>query len=416
MTRRPFHGWYVVACCFGIALFGWGLGFYGPSVYLVRLREAHGWSAGTISVALTCFNLVMAVLLVQAGDIIARWGARRVILAGSFGLAAGAACLPIVATLWQLYVVLLVMALGYGVSGGAAISAILAEWFDARRGLAISLALLGASVAGIVVTPAMIWLTGRFGFAPGLWLLIAAMCALLWPAALATLRRPRAADSVEPTVGVAVAAVPPLPRAQLLADRALQSIAVAFGLGLSAQSGFLIHQVAFLSGRIGLDAAAAGVALTTTMAVLSRLVTGLVIDRFDPRHTAVANFLAQIAALSVLLAAPSPLWIYLGCALFGVSVGNMITLPNLIVQREFASAHFARAVSLTWAIVLFVVAFGPGVLGVVHDLSGSYAAALVVCLGLDGVACAAVLVRRPMDRTGVSAMASGPQPDQDAGR
>ena len=391
---RPFHGWYVVACCFGIALFGWGLGFYGPSVYLVRLGEAHGWSAGAISAALTFYNLVMAALVMHVGDAIARWGARRVILAGSLGLGVGAACLPVVDALWQLYVALFVMALCYGVSGGAAISAILAEWFDAKRGFAISVALMGASAAGIVITPTMIWLTGRFGFALGLWLMIATMCALLWLTVLATLRRPRAGDGAEATVGDGVAA-PPLPRAVLLADRALQSVAAAFGLGLSAQVGFLMHQVAFLSGRIGLDAAGAGVALTTTMAVLSRIATGLVIDRFDPRHAAVANFLVQIAAFAVLLAAPTALWTYLGCALFGVSVGNMITLPNLIVQREFASAQFARAVSLVWAIVQVVLAFGPGLLGLVRDWSGDYGAALVLCLALDVAALGAVLVRRP---------------------
>jgi cyanate permease len=248
-----------------------------------------------------------------------------------------------------------------------------------------------------------------------LWLLIAAMCVLLWATVLATLRRPRIGDRAEVTVGVG-AAVAPLPRAQLLADRALQSITLAFGLGLSAQVGFLMHQVAFLSGRIGLDAAGAGVALTTTVALLSRVATGLVIDRFDPRRTAAANFLVQIAALAVLLAAPSAAWTYLGCALFGISVGNMITLPNLIVQREFASAQFARTVSLMWAIVQLVLAFGPGVLGLVRDLSGSYDAALIVCIALELVACAAVLVRRPMDRAGVVAVSSGPEPDQDSGR
>jgi MFS family permease len=402
MDRRLFHGWYVVLCCFGIALFGWGLGFYGPSVYLVRLREAHGWSTGAISVALTVYNLVMAALIMHVGDAIARWGARRVILAGSLGLGLGAACLPVVDALWQLYVALFVMALCYGVSGGAAISAILAEWFDAKRGLAISLALNGASVAGIIISPAMIWLTGRFGFAFGLWILIAAMWALLWPPAIVLLRRPRelglwpdgAAAPVRP---VGSAPEPPVRRAVLLADRGFQSVTAAFGLGLAAQVGFLMHQVAFLTGRVGIDGAAAGVALTTTVAVLSRIGTGLVIDRFDPRRTAAGNFIVQIAALAVLLWAPTAGAIYLGCALFGISVGNMITLPNLIVQREFASAQFARAVSLVWAIVQVTLAFGPGVLGIVHDWSGDYTAALAVCLALDVAALLAVLVRRRTD-------------------
>ena len=29
---RPYHGWWVVLCCFVIALYGWGLGFYGLSL------------------------------------------------------------------------------------------------------------------------------------------------------------------------------------------------------------------------------------------------------------------------------------------------------------------------------------------------------------------------------------------------
>jgi|SRR5579871_3670199 len=402
MGRRLFHGWYVVLCCFGMALFGWGLGFYGPSVYLVRLREAHGWSAGAISAALTFYNLVMAALVMQVGDTIARWGARRVVMTGSLALGLGAACLPVVTALWQLYLVLLVMALAFAVMGGAAIATILAEWFDAKRGLAISLALNGASVAGIVITPAMIWLTGRFGFAVGLWILIAAMWACLWPPVLLALRRPGALGvapdgGAAPTRTVDRPVTPLIARTALLRDRAIQSVAVAFGLGLSAQVGFLMHQVNFLTSRLGIEAAGVGVALTTTVAVVSRVVTGLVVDRFDPRRVAAANFLVQIAALGVLLSAVSPTAIYVGCALFGVSVGNMITLSNVIVQREVPSAQFARAISLVLAIDQVVLAFGPGVLGIVRDWSGDYMAALAVCLALDVAAFLAVLVRRRTD-------------------
>ena len=44
-----YHGWWVVFCCFAIALYGWGFGFYGLSLYLVSLRKIHGWSPATIS-------------------------------------------------------------------------------------------------------------------------------------------------------------------------------------------------------------------------------------------------------------------------------------------------------------------------------------------------------------------------------
>jgi hypothetical protein len=38
------------SCC---AFFGWGLGFYGPPVYLQAVREARGFSLGTVSAAVT---------------------------------------------------------------------------------------------------------------------------------------------------------------------------------------------------------------------------------------------------------------------------------------------------------------------------------------------------------------------------
>ena len=43
MARGFYHGWWVVFCAFIIALYGWGLGFYGLSLYLVALQKLHGW-------------------------------------------------------------------------------------------------------------------------------------------------------------------------------------------------------------------------------------------------------------------------------------------------------------------------------------------------------------------------------------
>jgi hypothetical protein len=37
-TLLPYHGWIVVAAAFFVALYGFGLGFYGPGMYLVALK------------------------------------------------------------------------------------------------------------------------------------------------------------------------------------------------------------------------------------------------------------------------------------------------------------------------------------------------------------------------------------------
>ena len=46
-----FYGWRVVQAGFVLALFGWGLGFYGPPVFLSLIRDSHGWSVFLIALS-----------------------------------------------------------------------------------------------------------------------------------------------------------------------------------------------------------------------------------------------------------------------------------------------------------------------------------------------------------------------------
>jgi cyanate permease len=71
----------------------------------------------------------------------------------------------------------------------------------------------------------------------------------------------------------------------------------------------------------------------------------------------------------------------------------MITLPTLIVQREFSAMSFGVLVSLVTAICQFTYAFGPGVIGLLRDISGSYAIPFYACAGLQVIAATIVLVR-----------------------
>jgi hypothetical protein len=50
-TLLPYHGWLVVAAAFLVALYGFGLGFYGPGIYLVALKALHGWPTLELSSA-----------------------------------------------------------------------------------------------------------------------------------------------------------------------------------------------------------------------------------------------------------------------------------------------------------------------------------------------------------------------------
>jgi MFS family permease len=127
--------------------------------------------------------------------------------------------------------------------------------------------------------------------------------------------------------------------------------------------------------------------------VVGRLLIGLIVDKCDRRAVACGNFLVQSAGTAVLAASPSAPMLYLGCILFGLGLGNLISLPGLIVQQEFAAQHFSRIVGLILAVNQFAFAFGPGLLGFLREASGDYTDALAACF--IGEVAAAVIVISP---------------------
>ena len=62
---RRFFGWRVVYGAFTVAFFSWGLGFYGPPIYLQTLHESRGWSIPLVSAAITAHYLVSAVFITR---------------------------------------------------------------------------------------------------------------------------------------------------------------------------------------------------------------------------------------------------------------------------------------------------------------------------------------------------------------
>ena len=167
-----------------------------------------------------------------------------------------------------------------------------------------------------------------------------------------------------------------------------------FALGLAAQVGFLTHQISYLASQLGASGAGLAVSLTTMAAVIGRLLTGLYIDRLDRRLVSAGNFILQAVALGTMLVFPGQLFLYLGCIGFGLGVGNLVSLPGLIVQQEFPPEHFGRIVSLIVACNQYVFAFGPVSLGVLRDVTGGYTVSLLVCILLQALAAVVVVFRK----------------------
>jgi MFS family permease len=413
-ARKLYWGWPVVAAAFLVATFGFGLGFYGPGIYLVALKTRHGWSTGELSAAITMYYVFGAGLLFfVVGPLFDRWGPRIVVTIGTFAMACGLVALTLLTRPWLIYVAFGVMSLGWATMSGAAINIIVAPWFDRRRGLALSWAMNGASAGGVVIAPLLVLLISRFGFAVGLYTATALMLAVLLPVVMLMLR-PKHPDehdmadfrsaSMKPPASAATSANqgPEFRLGAVVRSRAFIMTSIPFALGLTAQVGFLTHQVAFLSPTIGTIAAGWAVSLTTFAAVVGRVATGFILDRFNRRAVASLNFVVQALGVGILATSVEESALYLGCLLFGVGVGNATSLPGLIVQQEFSKHHFARIVSLIVAINQFSFAFGPTLLAQLQHAEGTYTVALLVCFVMEIAAAIVVLSPAVVQRHGTA--------------
>ena len=407
-----FAGWIVVGVAFLIATFAFGIGFYGVGLYMVTLHDRLGWPVSLISLAITGYYVLSAAMITVVGDAFDRFGPRRVLLMAIGGLAGGVLLVASTARPWQLALGLAVMAVGWAGMSGAGINAVVAPWFERKRGLAVSMAMNGATCGGVLIVPLWAALIPRLGLPGAALVVVGLMLVVLVPLVGLYMHRGPEVLGLGPDGDALPTAVPagstapasassgaprevaaPLRRAALIRTRRFWTISAAFALGLLAQVGFITHQVAYLSPRLGREGAALAVSLTTLAAIVGRLVTGLFVDRIDRRRAASCNFALQALAVFAMIRWPSVPVLYLGCVMFGLGVGNMTTFPSLIVQVEYPKEHFRRVVSLVVAINQFTFAFGPALLGWARDRWGSYSVALGLCVLCEVAAAVIVLLR-----------------------
>lgn len=397
----PSFGWQVVWAAFTVAVFAWGVGFYGPAVFLHILHEGRGWPLSTVSAAITCHFLLSAALVARLPGIHRRFGLVAATRMGGVLAGAGVVAWALAPAPWLLFPAALVSGAGWALTSGAAINAMVAPWFEAKRPAALAMAFNGASVGGVVFAPLWAVLIAEAGFPLAALLVGSAMAAALWWIAGAWLGRTPAMLGLRPD-GVAATAMPGgqvvvAERAALAEgsgvwrDRRFATLSLGFSLGLFAQIGLIAHLFSLMVPALGPAGAGAAVSLTTLAAVAGRSLLGWLLPAgADRRVAAAGNFAVQIAGCLLLLLASGSLvpLLLLGCVLFGLGVGNMISIPPLIAQTEFGRADAMRVVALVTAVNQAVFAFAPGFLGVVREAAGWDGApiALAAC-----VQCAAIL-------------------------
>ena len=390
-----FYGWRIVGAAFVLAFFGWGLGFYGPPVYLHAVREARGFSLGTVSIAVTVHYLAGAIVVANVPALYRRFGLPLITGVAAVLLAVGVCGWSIAAAPWQLFAATLVSGAGWAAMGGVAVNAVVSPWFVRTRPVALGTAYNGASFAGLIFSPLWVVAIATLGF-PIAAAAIGAITIVViaWLAAKFFARTPQdmglAPDGDAPGVQASRVTSPrarPLPGRALWRDAGFVTLAVGSALSLFAQIGLITHLYSLLVPALGKEWAGLVMGIGTGAGMFGRMVVGWVMPaNADRRLVACISYAVQIAGTLVLIAAGGtniPL-LFIGVLLFGVGIGNVTSMPPLIAQVDFVKEDVPRVVALVVATGQATYSLAPAAFGFIRELSGASAvfatAALVYVL------------------------------------
>jgi len=404
----PFYGWWIVLSGTAILCVSSGIGFYGHGVILDPLRSAHGWSKGVISSAVSLYFMTSGIAGMFVGRYIDKYGPKPVLLLGSLVTGISLLLLSFISTIWQLYAVYLLMAIGWCGTSLVPVNTLITNWFIRKRGFAMSLTNTGLSLGGVILVPFAVYGISHWGLKIALPLLGLIYWVVITPIALYFVKRrpsdlnqfpdgkpPGHFSQGEESSSFYAGQMREWTRKQAMGTLAFWAIVVAFILALSGQMAFLIHQVSFLSQFLGISGAATAVSITAGASIVGRLFLGTFVDRSNKRAVTMICFLIQAAAVFTLAYSSHVVVLYLCTFAFGLTMGSIIMMNSLILGECFGLVSFGTVAGSAMLFSMLGAAFGPTVAGIIYDTTQSYQMAFTIFAATSLLAIGAIFFAKP---------------------
>lgn len=385
--------WALVALCFALGVASRAISDTFV-VFVPALQSAFDANRGSITLIYSFALLLGGTAAPIAGWIVDRFGLRTLTVVGIGAAALATAASSQATELWHLYVSLgLVMGFASASLSGVLSSTLIGRWFPPNRlGVPLGIAWSAAGAGAMVTFPAAQHLIATEGWRSA-YLVFAAASAVFIPVLLALpwkriergapgLAPARAAAGPGPTVGEAVR------------DWPFWALTISFGLTSVGIFALVPQAMVYLLER-GIDGAYAARALAVAglLTPLGMVGFSWLADRGGRRRAALLAYGCSIAGVGALALVQGPgddlfLWLYV--LLFGGSMGSRGPMISTLATLRYRGAHFGRIYGLI-AIGMGLGGFsGAWIGGVLHDLTGGYAAVMVLSVTALAIAAASL--------------------------
>jgi predicted MFS family arabinose efflux permease len=392
--------WQVLICGAAIVTLSMGIR-HGFGLWLQPVTMDRGWTRETFAFALAIQNLAWGLAGPLAGMLADKYGAFRVLLAGSVLYAAGLVLMAL-ATSGLAFTGSAGLLLGMAQSGTtyAVVYGVIARQVDpAKRSWAMGVTAAAGSFGQFLMVPVENWLIGGFGWQNALFVL-GCMALIIMPLALGLKEPPKAvASGPRQSVSAALREAFAYPSFRLLT---LGYFVCGFQVVFIG-----VHLPSYLKDHgMAPGVATSALALIGLFNVLGTYTAGTLGQRLAKRHILATIYALRAVAIAAFVLLPlSPTSVYIFASVMGFLWLSTVPPTNAIVAQIFGVQYMSMLGGFVFLSHQLGSFMGVWLGGKLYDATGSYDLVWWIAVALSGLAVAANL---PVRETAI--VRPAPQP------
>ena len=387
----------------------------GFQAFVPQILGTFGWSHGATAAAISLQRSESGMISPFVGVLLDKYGPRKAMAFGVFVTGGGFIFMSQMQTLWHFYLAITLLTLGMSFGTFIVFVVTVANWFVRKRARALA-TLMSFSALGGLTLPLLVASIDRFGWREMLFAAGIGFWVIGFPATLVMRRRPEE-YGMQPDGGpeninentnghgsmdreiprTSRIREPTITMRQAVKLRFFWQLAIVTSLGQLVSSTNLFHFAALLEYGMTTALAASAAGAVAIGDLGGRAGMAVIGDKFDKRKMLTIAMLMQtvgvagLAAINATVAGvdlglwPLPFFV----VFFGLGFGSSIPLRLSILGDYFGRASYGSIVGLTSSVNALFGAAGPALIGLVHDIEGTYrlgftilGAALVIAIPL----------------------------------
>ena len=399
---RVFYGWYIVAVCWVVNFFVFGISVNTFTVYVKPIQADLGWSRGEISLAISLAAVAMGMGAPFIGRLIDRIGARLAMAAGAAVIGVCTILLSKAQSLPYFYAIFIVSGIGQGAATIIPVSMVISNWFTAMRGKALGLAMTGTGLGAMVMVPVTTWIVANWGWRTS-YTIMGCIILLMVPLNLLLIRTRPSDRGLQPDGGLVAPEEPAsaqgLTVAEAVKTQTFWMIGAMMVLAGLVAMGVGVHLMPYLTD-IGHTESRASliIAVISGMTFLGKISLGFIADRWGVRPAVALAFGLILSGIALLMGAGALPVAVAFAIVYGLGIGAPLVVNPALTAERLGLKHFGGVFGILTLLNTAGVALGAVLTGFIYDAAGSYIPALLLFVALTAVAgLCGVMARRAVD-------------------